>query len=116
MPSLPRRHLAGGLQLDERLASLDGTLRATDPATLVSVAVGKVLRLGDYLVTRIVEQVVHPDDLDRSLGWAPCSYPAPGRALCVDLGVAMASARSGAAGVVRALFRAGGADDVLPVL
>lgn len=103
-------------QLGERLVALDATLRETDPATLVAVAAGKVLRLGDYLVTRIVEQVVHLDDLDCSLRRPPCEYPAAGRALCVEVGVAMATALSGPAGVVRALFRADGARGVLPVL
>jgi hypothetical protein len=103
-------------QLDERLAALDIRLGATDPDTLVAVAAGKVLRLGDYLVTRIVEQAIHLDDLDCSLGRGPSAYPEMGRALCVEVGVAMAGRRSGPVALLRALFREGAAGGVLPVL
>ena len=103
-------------ELDGRLAALGPRLRETDPATLVAVAAGKVLRLEDYLVTRIVEQAVHLDDLDRSLGRKSCPYPEAGRGLCVEVGIAMALRRSGTAATARALFRGGCTNGVLPVL
>lgn len=108
-------HAALVEQLDARLSALEVRLSNTDPTTPVAVAGGRVMRLGDYLETRIVEQVVHLDDLDRSLGRGPCDYPAAGRALCIETGIAIAVDRNGAPAVVRSLFRETAAS-ILPVL
>lgn len=102
-------------QLDARLSALAVQLSNTDPATPIAVAGGRVMQLRDYLETRIVEQVVHLDDLDRSLNRGPCDYPAAGRSLCIETGIAIAVDRNGAPAVVRALFRETAAS-VLPVL
>jgi len=82
---------------------------------LVSVFQGNVMRLDDYLVTRIVEQVVHLDDLARSLGIPPWPNPPNAEALVIACGVEVARRRRGDTVMVRTLFRDAPAG-VLPVL
>ncbi len=88
-----------------------------EPADRVLPVVGGVLTIGldEYLKTRIVEQVVHLDDLARSLDREPWPVPADAEALVVHLGIDIARARSGGTAVVRALYRTQ-LDSVLPVL
>lgn len=52
--------------LRDVLAALPDRLAGLDPAAVVRAARGPV-RAGDYLVTRVVELVVHGDDLARSV-------------------------------------------------
>ena len=68
----------------------------------------------DERAVRIVEQVVHLDDLARSIGAEPWSNPLGADALVIACGAEIGRLRSGSAAMVRALFR----DDqsVLPVL
>lgn len=100
----------------QRLEALGPRVRGADPQQLIAVAAGKVLRLDHYLVTRVVEQVVHLDDLARSLERAPFDYPEEGRALAIETGMAMAVLRAGSHAVVRGLYRAGFSGEVVPVL
>jgi hypothetical protein len=75
-----------------------------------------VTSLGIYLATRIVELVVHGDDLASSVGldWQP---PFEAGALAIGLLVQMASDQNGAAEVLRVLARSERAgSDVFPVL
>ncbi len=53
-------------QLDEEIHELAELLRLYDPRSVVSAPQGPVTA-GDFLTTRIVEVVVHADDLSRSL-------------------------------------------------
>jgi len=103
-------------ELEERLAALARLLPALGTDRRIAVVGGAVMRLGDYLGTRIVEQTVHLDDLARSLGRGP--WPIPGAALDLTLAVAVdiGTARHGGPAMVRALFRDGFAGDALPVL
>lgn len=96
------------------LDALRTDLTALGPDRLVSVMAGLSMRLGDYLGTRIVEQVVHLDDLGRSVGreWAA---PEASVALALEIGVDVGTQRRGSAAMMRALFRQGFADS-LPVL
>lgn len=103
-------------QLVGRLASLEEELGRTDPSRLVAVTGGKVLRLADYLATRIVEQVVHLDDLARSVGHDPWPYPEEGRDVAIAIGLEAAELRSGKQAVLRALYRDGLAQSIFPVL
>ncbi|HSS09662.1 MAG TPA: maleylpyruvate isomerase N-terminal domain-containing protein [Acidimicrobiales bacterium] len=103
-------------QLNERLHLLEPRLRSLDAADLVAVVAGKVMRVGDYLVTRVVEQVVHLDDLARSIGREPWPYPLTGQDLVIEVGVDIARRRSGRASLLRALYRRGFAEATLPVL
>lgn len=104
-------HLTGAIdRLSDRLAA--------EPADrLVAVYDGLVMALDDYLWTRIVEQVVHLDDLARSLGREPGPNPPDADALVLACAVEIGRRRFGGPAMIRALFRSGaegGAD--LPVL
>jgi hypothetical protein len=109
-------HAALTEEVDKRIDPLSQRLRDLRPNTLIAVAAGRVLRVRDYLVTRIVEQVVHLDDLAVSLDEDPCDYPAEGRDLALDVGVEMGRSRAGTVGFIRALFRRGASETVFPVL
>jgi hypothetical protein len=102
--------------LHERLADLGPRLLAAEPDRLIAVIGGRVMRLADYLATRIVEQTVHLDDLARSVGRDPWPLPAEAEALTIAVGVDIARRRRGATAVVRALYREGLSETTLPVL
>ena len=100
------------------LHRLRPALADADPGGLVSVLNVRAgaTSLEDYLRTRVVELVVHGDDLAASVG---LTYEVPPAAADVTLGVclALARARSGDLAVVRAFVRRERADpDVLRVL
>jgi hypothetical protein len=63
------------------------------------------LRLEDFLLTRVLELVVHSDDLAVSLGTATPEMPAAVNEATVRLLAALAVDRHGALPVVRALSR-----------
>lgn len=103
-------------ELDTRLDGLAARLGALDEdASLVAYA-GLAMRVRDYLVTRIVEQVVHLDDLARSVDGPGWDVPRAAVDLTVAVAVDVARRRRGDAAVVRALYRSGEADGVLPAL
>jgi hypothetical protein len=102
--------------LAERLAALGPRLRSFDPGHLLTVTAGKVMRLPDYLATRIVEQVVHLDDLARSVEQEPWTMPPGASELTIAVGVDMARRRAGSQALIRALYRRGFASELLPVL
>jgi hypothetical protein len=85
-------------QLSERLAS-------ADPGRLMKVAGALVMTVGEYLKTRVVEIVVHGDDLAVSVGVAfgPVSPDATGMAISTLVDVARV--RHGDLPVLRALAR-----------
>lgn len=100
----------------ERLDELEPRLRSLTGDHLVAVAGGNVLRLDDYLASRIVEQVVHLDDLARSLGRDAWALPPGSIEVAIDVAMDLATRRAGGAAVIRALYRDGFAHEVLPVL
>ena len=102
--------------LDQRLEALGPRLRSLDVSHRIAVVGGKVMRLEDYLTTRIVEQVVHLDDLARSVGRTPWPLPAGAAEVAIAVGADIAVRRSGGAAVIRALYRRGWSEPVLPVL
>jgi uncharacterized protein (TIGR03083 family) len=61
--------------------------------------------LATYVTTRVVELVVHADDLAVSADLAPLSIPPDAAAAVIDAFVEMARHRSGDLGVVRAFAR-----------
>ena len=103
-------------QLLSRLESLEAELRTIEPAQLIAVTGGNVLRLDDYLATRIVEQVVHLDDLARSVGCGLWPYPEEARDIAIAVGLDAAKLRSGEEAVLRALYRGGFSEGIFPVL
>ena len=101
--------------LGDGLAGLDEILRSGAPDRLVAVFSGLVIRLDHYLATRIVEQVVHLDDLARSVGHDP--WPTPQcDALVVAIGAEIGLRRRGPTAMVRALYRQGFTEGIFPVL
>lgn len=101
--------------LERRLLLLDPALRASDLARPIAVIGGAVMRLADYLETRIVEQVVHLDDLARSTQTQPWPLPPECVRVAIRVGVEIGECRFGDTQVLRALYR-DGAGSVFPVL
>jgi hypothetical protein len=102
--------------LDERLDTLRRVLRSIQPDALVAVVGGAVMHLKDYLETRIVEQVVHLDDLARSIGREPWPVSDDALVLTIAMGVGVSRRRHGDTAVLRALYRRGFADAAFPAL
>jgi uncharacterized protein (TIGR03083 family) len=75
------------------------------PGRLVEVYGGLVLTLDGYLVTRLIELVVHADDLAVSLGVELPSLPPAATGLVVGTLVDVARIRHGDVSVLRALSR-----------
>ncbi len=86
-----------------------GALRArftTEPSDrTLRVAAGIPMRLDDYLVTRILEMVVHADDLAVSIGVPTPEFPPAATGATIDCLVGVARIRHGDTAVVRALTR-----------
>lgn len=94
------------------VARLDGVIDRlsvrleTEPAErLVRVFQDLVLSLDDYLVTRLVEQLVHTDDLAVSIGVQTPDPPPGAPDLVVNVLVEVARLRHGDLAVLRALTR-----------
>jgi hypothetical protein len=103
-------------RLAERSDALEPRLRSLDPAHLIAVMGGTVMRLSDYLATRIVEQTVHLDDLARSVDLHSPLISTDAESLTISVGIEVARRRSGNAAIIRALYREGLAEQTLPVL
>lgn len=99
-----------------RLAEVAPLLPRLGPDRKVAVIGGAVMRLGDYLSTRVVEQAVHLDDLARSVEGATWQVPATCLQLAIDVGIELASLRYDATEVLRALYRGEAAAPVFPVM
>ena len=82
----------------------------------MTVFQGKVIGLSDYLVTRLVEQAVHLDDLARSVGRDPWPLPIEHLELTFSVATDIAYRVQGPDATIRALYRRGFADGVFPVL
>jgi Mycothiol maleylpyruvate isomerase N-terminal domain len=94
------------------VARVDATLQALDerfasePADrAVQVAGGIVMSLDEYLVTRMVELVVHSDDLAASAGIETPEFDAMTMACVIGCMLAMTRDRNGDIAVVRAFAR-----------
>lgn len=107
-------HDAIAARAREHLEQLHRDLPSLPTDRLISVIDGAVMRLADYLETRVVEQAVHLDDLGRSLG---CRWELPEH--CVEIatrvGVDIARRRHGDDAALRGLYRHGFAH-IFPVL
>lgn len=98
-------------ELAARLPALEARL-AAEPADRLLPVFGGGMALDAYLATRLVEQVVHLDDLARSVPGLAVAGPedlpddlAAAIAVVAAIGTEVAVARHGAAAVVRHLFR-----------
>jgi uncharacterized protein (TIGR03083 family) len=100
-------------RLDERIARLDERL-AAEPFDRILPVAGGTMALDDFLATRLVEQVVHLDDLGRSVG-IDCGAPDDLVAKVAHTGLGVALLRHGPTHVLRLLYR-DAPPGVLPVL
>lgn len=86
-------------------ARIRARLAAEPAGRLVRVYGDLVLTLDEYLVTRLIELVVHADDLAASLGVAPPPLPPAATGLAIATLVEVARRRHGDTAVLRALTR-----------
>jgi hypothetical protein len=90
----------------ERLQALPGVLAVVGPDVPVLIPwQGWALTAHDFLVTRLMETVVHSDDLAASVGLATPDFPDEVVAPVLDLLTGLAVRRHGATAVVRTLTR-----------
>ena len=89
----------------EAASRLRARLAAEPPGRLVQVYGGLVLTLDDYLVTRLVELIVHGDDLAESLGVVAPRLDSAATGLAIATLVEVARIRHGDSAVLRALTR-----------
>ena len=94
------------------LADLDGALErlgvwlpAQSPDRLMRVPIGRCMRLGDFLVVRLVEVMVHADDLAVSVDLPGPSFTEDSTDALVALFVGMCRRRHGDTAVIRAFTR-----------
>jgi hypothetical protein len=101
-------------ELVVRAEEVLGDLTATTIIPTIRIPDG-VTSLGIYLTTRVVELVVHGDDVASSVGidWQP---PFAAGALAIGILVQIASEQHSAVEVLRVLARRERASDVFPVL
>ena len=83
--------------------------------TLGVIGGAATMALDEYLKTRIVEQVVHLDDLARSLGRDPWPVSFEAQDLVIHIGIDIARFRHGTVETIRCLYRSR-LDPVLPVV
>ncbi len=118
-----RRARQGPLAVQQKFVDLVARLRrrlAVEPSErlvpVVQVSQG-VTTLDEYLATRVVELVVHGDDIAASVGVSEPGLPASAMSMAIDTLVELARGRSGDIEVVRAFARSERADgDALRVL
>lgn len=91
-------------EVGDALARLRVELPAAWPDRTVTVLGGMVMRLDDYLVTRVVELVVHLDDLAASTGLDVTPPEDAGR-VAVEMLTELARQRHGTTALVRTLAR-----------
>lgn len=89
----------------ETVDELTATIETTPDDRLLAVFGGSILSLDDYLVTRLVELVVHHDDLAASVEEPLPPLPTEGVELAVGTLLAMARRVHGDGAVVRTLAR-----------
>ncbi|CAO5235202.1 maleylpyruvate isomerase N-terminal domain-containing protein [Frankia sp. AgKG'84/4] len=91
-------------RVERALALLRVALPAAPPRRLVRLG-SSVLRLEDFLTSRLVEITVHADDLAVSVGVEAPPMPAPAVEAVLGLLTRLAVARHGSTAVLRALSR-----------
>ena len=102
-----------GATLGEKLDELAERLQVEPEDRLLYVYGGNVMSLDHYLETRLLEQVVHLDDLARSIEIEPWPNAAGADELVISIGVEISRIRFGEGATIRALFR--GIDQASPL-
>lgn len=90
---------------DSALDRLRRRLPAEPPDRRLPALGGRLISLDDYLVTRLVELVVHADDLAVSVGAVPPSYSREATGAVIECLVGVARVRHGDEAVITALSR-----------
>jgi hypothetical protein len=90
---------------DGAVEELSGRLATEPPTRAVRVLDGRSMLIDDYLVTRMIELLIHADDLATSIGTETPAFPAAAWQLVIDTLTAVAVRRHGALAVVRAMAR-----------
>jgi hypothetical protein len=98
-------HAALVARLEAMIERLEERLGREPAGRRMEVFKGLVLTLDDYLLTRLVEQLVHCDDLAVSLGIATPAFPPGAMDLALGTLVDVARFRHGDLAVLRALTR-----------
>jgi Mycothiol maleylpyruvate isomerase N-terminal domain len=100
-------HTALAVRVEQALAELEVALRDEPPDRWIRPPAGPwSLSLEDFLLTRMMEMVVHCDDLACSLDLTTPPFPAPVQDPVLELLVGLSGRRHGAMALVRALTRA----------
>jgi hypothetical protein len=92
-------------QVAEKLPMVMQRVAQAPADRAVAVIGSRVMLLDQYLETRLLELLVHSDDLAASVGVDLPSFPTPAWRITRDLLVEVATRRHGAAAVVRAMTR-----------
>jgi mycothiol maleylpyruvate isomerase-like protein len=92
-------------KLGEQITALTVRLEAESPTRLVRVHKDLVLRLDDYLKTRLIELLVHIDDLAASVAIPTPDSPPGAATVAIETLVEVARYRHGDGDVLRALTR-----------
>lgn len=90
---------------DESAAEVRSRLKDEPDDRILAVAGGLVIRLDDYLVTRLIELVVHTDDLAVSVGLDTPNFDSSAMSLVLEHLVEVARLHHGDLAVVRAFTR-----------
>ena len=94
------------VSLSTRLDALVDRLATEPPDRVVGVVFGaRTMSLDEYLKTRLVEQVVHLDDLARSVDREPWTMPDEALELVIRIGADVGRLRRGATDMIRCLYR-----------
>ena len=92
-------------QWDTTLERVRRRLGEVGPDHTVAALGGRGLLVDEYLVTRLVELLVHTDDLAVSVGLERPPFPSDAETIVIDCLVDVARRRHGAAAVITALTR-----------
>jgi hypothetical protein len=92
-------------EFDRLTIRLNDRLAHESADRLLTVAGDAVMRLDDYLVTRIIELTIHADDLAVSVGLDSPTLPPAAVSIVIDTLVDIARSRHGDVAVLRALTR-----------
>ncbi len=92
-------------KFDTGVECLRTRLPAEHPSRLVRVPIGRCMRLDNYLVTRLIEVVVHADDLAVSVDVPPPAFTADSCDPIFPVFGCMCRSRHGDAAVIRGFAR-----------
>ena len=90
---------------DEVVERLTLRLPSESPDRLMRVPVGRCMPLEDFLTTRLLEVVVHADDLATSVGRTTPTFPRECTDIVINLLIEMSRRRHGDPAVIRAFTR-----------